>query len=98
MLVEMNSKNKNIRDLHRGINYLQRGYQPRSKLVEDENGDLFADSHKTLNSWKNYFLQFLNVHRASDVRRIEIHTAEPLIPDPSPFEFEIAISKVKRYK
>jgi hypothetical protein len=32
------------------------------------------------------------------VRQIEIHTAEPLVPDPSPFEVEIAIAKLKRYK
>jgi hypothetical protein len=30
--------------------------------------------------------------------QIEIHTAEPLVPDPSPFEVEIAIVKLKRYK
>jgi hypothetical protein len=29
---------------------------------------------------------------------MEIHTAEPLVPDPSPFEGEIAIAKLKRYK
>jgi hypothetical protein len=40
----------------------------------------------------------LNVHRASDVRQIEIHAAELLVPDPSPFEVEIAIAKLKRYK
>jgi mannosyltransferase OCH1-like enzyme len=40
----------------------------------------------------------LNVHRVSDVREIEIRTAEPLLPDPSPLEVEIAISKLKRYK
>jgi hypothetical protein len=40
----------------------------------------------------------LNVYRASDVRQIEIHTAEPLVPDPSPFEVEIAIAKLKRFK
>jgi hypothetical protein len=28
---------------------------------------------------------------------IEIDTAEPLVPDPSPFEVEIAIAKWKRY-
>jgi hypothetical protein len=31
-------------------------------------------------------------------RQIEIHTAEPLVPDPSPFEVEIAIAKLKMYK
>jgi hypothetical protein len=36
----MNNKNKNIRDLYRGINRLKRGYKPRNNLVNDENGDL----------------------------------------------------------
>jgi hypothetical protein len=44
-----NSKNKNIRDLYRGIDKFKRGYQPRSNLVKDPNGDLFADSHENLN-------------------------------------------------
>jgi hypothetical protein len=51
-----------------------------------------------LNRWKNYFSKLLNVHRVSDVRQIEIHIAEPLVPDPSPFEVEITIAKLKRYK
>jgi hypothetical protein len=42
------------------------------------------------------FSQLLKVHRVSDVRQREIRTAEPLIPDPSPFEVEIAIAKLKR--
>jgi hypothetical protein len=50
-----------------------------------------------LNRWKNYFSQ-LNVHRARDVKQIEDHTTELLVPDPSPFEVEIAIAKFKRYK
>jgi hypothetical protein len=65
----MNSKNKNIRDLYRGINEFKRGYQPRSNLVKDENGDLPADSNTTVNTWKSYFSQLLNVHNISDVRQ-----------------------------
>jgi hypothetical protein len=34
--LESNSKNKNIRDLYRGINKFRKGYQPRSKLVKIE--------------------------------------------------------------
>jgi hypothetical protein len=30
--VASNSKNKNIRDLYRGINKIKKGYQPRSKF------------------------------------------------------------------
>ncbi|PNF18022.1 hypothetical protein B7P43_G12640 [Cryptotermes secundus] len=39
-----NNKNKNFRDLYRGINDFKRGYQPRNNLVNVENGDLLADS------------------------------------------------------
>jgi hypothetical protein len=35
-----NSKNKNIRDMLRGVNAFKRRYQPRSNLQKDENGDL----------------------------------------------------------
>jgi hypothetical protein len=66
--------------------------------VIDENGDLLADSHIILNRWKKYFSLLLNVHRASDVTRIEKHTAEPLVHDLSPFEVKIAIAKLKRCK
>jgi hypothetical protein len=66
--------------------------------VKDENSYLLADSHNVLSRWKNYFSQSLNVHRVSDVRQIEMHTAEPLVPDHSIFEVEIAIAKLKRYK
>jgi hypothetical protein len=92
-----NSRNKNIRYLYRGINEFKRVYKPRNNLVKDENGDLL-DSHNTFNRWKNYFSQLLNVHNASDVRRIEVHTAEPLVPGSSRIEVEIAIAKMKKYK
>jgi hypothetical protein len=52
--LESNSKNKNIRDMYRGINEFKKGYQPRTNLVKDERGDLLADPHKILNRWKNY--------------------------------------------
>jgi hypothetical protein len=66
--------------------------------VKDESCDLLADSHNILNRWKNYFSQLLDVHRVSEVRQVEIHTAESLVLDPSPFEMEVAIAKMKRYK
>jgi hypothetical protein len=66
--------------------------------VKDENGDLLADSYNILNRWKNYFSQLLNVRNVTDVRQMEVHTAEPLVPVPSHLEVEIAIAKVKKYK
>jgi hypothetical protein len=35
--LEPYGKNKNIRDLYRGINEFKNGYKPRSNLVTDEN-------------------------------------------------------------
>jgi hypothetical protein len=69
-----NSKNKNVRDLYRGIIELMKGYQPRSNLEKDENGDLLADSHNILNWLKNYFSELLKVrvHRVSDIRQVVI--------------------------
>jgi hypothetical protein len=66
--------------------------------VIDENGDLFADSHNILNRRKNYFSQLLNVHNVSDVRKIEVHTAKPLVPGPCRLEVEIFIADLKKYK
>jgi len=34
----------------------------------------------------------------NDIRQTEIHTAEPLLPKPSVFEFEMANEELKRHK
>jgi hypothetical protein len=78
--LETNSKISNIRDLYRGINNIKKGYQPRTRIVKNEKGDLVADSHNIMARWRNYFSQILNVHGVSDVKQAEIHTAEPQVP------------------
>jgi hypothetical protein len=59
--------------------------------VKDENGDLPADSHNILNRWKNYFSQVLNVHNVSDVRQIEVYTAEPLVLGPNRLKWKLLL-------
>ena len=41
--LETNSKVNNVSDLYSVINDLKKGYQPRTIIVKDEKGDLFAD-------------------------------------------------------
>jgi hypothetical protein len=96
----MNCKNKNIRDLYRGIHEFKRGYQARNNVVKGQNSDLLADSHNSLNThtWKNDFSQLLNVYNVSDVSQIEMHTAEALVHGPSCLEIEIAIAKLGKYE
>jgi hypothetical protein len=40
----------------------------------------------------------LHEHGLNDVTQTEIHTAEPLVSEPSAHEFEMAIKKLKRRK
>jgi hypothetical protein len=39
-----NNKNKNVRDLYRGINTFKKGYHPRTNIIKDGNGNLLPDS------------------------------------------------------
>jgi len=74
------------------------GYQPRCNIVKDEKGDLVADSHSIVARWRNYFSQLFNLHGVKDVGQAEIHTAEPLVHEPSASKVEQAIDKLKSHK
>jgi len=84
--------------LYRGISDFKKGYQPRTNIVKDEKGDIVADSHSILARCRNYFSQLLSAHGVNDVRQTEIHTADPLVPEPSASEVELAIEKLKSHK
>jgi len=96
--LETNNKIQNIRKLYRGISDFKKGYQPRCNIVKDEKGDLVADSNGIVARWRNYFSQLFNVHGVKDVGQAEIHTAEPLVTEPSASEFEPATNKLKSHK
>ena len=59
---------------------------------------MVADSHSILARWRNHFSQLLNIHGVKDVRQTQLHTAEPLVPEPSAFEVELAIEKLNSHK
>jgi hypothetical protein len=98
MSLKLILKYKNIRGFYRGINEFKKVYEPRINVIKDENGNLLAGPQSVLNKWKNFFNQVLNVHGVHDVRQMDIHTAEPLVPEPSLVEVEIAIGELKSYK
>jgi hypothetical protein len=68
--------------LYRGINEFRKGYQLRINVIKDENGNLLTDPHSILNRWKN-LTRLLNVNGIHDVGQMDIHMAEPLMPEPS---------------
>ena len=96
--LETNSKIQNIRDLYKGISDFKKRYQTRCNIVKDEKGDLVADSHGIVARWRNYFSQLFNVHGVKGVGQAEIQAAEPLVPEPSASEVELAIDKLKSHK
>jgi hypothetical protein len=54
----------------------KKGYQPRTNIVKNDKGDLFADPHSILAGWRKHFSQLFNIRGANDVMQTEIHTAE----------------------
>ena len=82
----------------RDINEFKKGYQPKTNVVKDEKGDLVVDSYSIVARWRDYFSQLLNIHGVHDARQTETHTAEPLVPEPSAFEVDLAIDKLKSHK
>jgi len=84
--------------LYRDISYFKKGYKPRANILRDERGDLVRDSHSILARWRKHFSQLFGTHGVSDVGQKEIHTAEPLVLEPSAFEVEMATGKVKCHK
>jgi hypothetical protein len=51
-----------------------------------------------LSRWKNYFFQLWNLHCFSNVRQIEIYTAESLVLGASRHNVENAIETLKKCK
>ena len=58
-------------------------------------GDLVTDSHRSLARCRDHFTQLLNTHGTNEFRQKEMHTAEPLMPEPNAFELEMAAEKLR---
>ena len=84
--------------MYRGISDFKKGYQPSCNIVKDEKADQVVDSHSIVARWRNYLSQLFNVHCVKDVGQAVIHTAEPLVPQPSTSDVELAIDKLKSHK
>jgi len=59
---------------------------------------IWLQTPSVLARWRNHLSQILNIQGANDVRQTEIYSAETLVPQPSAFEVEMAIEKLKRHK
>jgi hypothetical protein len=92
------NNNKKLRYLYIGINEFKKGYQPKINIIKDENSSLLADTQSVLNRWKNFINLVLNIRGVHNVRQMDVHMAELLVPEPSLVKVEVAVGKLKSYK
>ena len=59
---------------------------------------MVTDSQSGSARWRNHFSHLLIARGINDVWQTEIHTAEPLVPEPSAFDVEMATENLIRGK
>ena len=70
--LEENSKNKNIREMYKGINEFKKGYQPRAYVIKKHNGTIVVDTTSIVSRWEQFFSNLLNVNKSTSHEGSEI--------------------------
>ena len=78
-------------------NDFKKGYRPRTNIVKVDKGDLVQTITAFWLGGGTISPRF-NLHGVNDVRQTEIQTAEPLVPEPSASDVELAVEKLKSHK
>jgi hypothetical protein len=87
--------------------FLDQRKQAKMQWLQDPNqcnvifkkgGDMVTDTHRIFAMYRKHFSQLLNLRGVNDVKQAEIHIAEPLVPEPSAFEVEMATEKLITHK
>jgi hypothetical protein len=78
--------------------FLHQRKQAKMQWIQDPSQNNVDNLNNVRRDASRHFSQLLNIHGVNDVRQTEIQTAEPLVPDPSAFEFQMATEKLKRHK
>ena len=60
---------------------------------------MVTDCHSVRARWRKHFSQCCSVYKGLVIigRQTDIHTGEPLVSEPSVFDVEMAIGKLKRH-
>ena len=59
-----NSKNKNIREINKGINEFKKGYQLRPYVIKKHDGTIVADTTGILSRWEQFLCKLFNVNES----------------------------------
>ena len=53
---EENRRNKNIREMYKGINEFEKGYQTHIYMIKKDDGAIVADTTNILFEWDQFFI------------------------------------------
>ena len=58
--IELNRRNRKVRDQYLGIKSARKGFQPRSNLINSADGRVLANEEEIMSRWREYFETLLN--------------------------------------
>ncbi|VEN37593.1 unnamed protein product [Callosobruchus maculatus] len=101
--IEENYKNREIRNLYRGIKAEKRGYQQKPLFYKDKEGHIISGEREIIARWQEYFEELLNNPNTIEICQAELNTQEhesneiDKIP-PTISEIREIIKKIKNNK
>ncbi len=84
--------------MYKGINSIRKGFQSRSQLMKDENGNIITGENELIERCGKYYNDLLNVNNDCTESESDIHTAELNVEEPSFREVRDALRKLKNNK
>ena len=91
---------KNIRQAYKLINNVKNGYQPRTSLCKDKDGNIISDIESVNKRWASHFEELLNAPSTSPAEPALEQLAEPGPPvlPPTVEEVSLAIQSLQNNK
>ena len=77
---------------------LKTGYNPRTEIMKEENGELVTEGEEIAKQFGKVFEELLNPQTLQDHTQIEYYTAEPEYVEPTDDEVRMTINTLKNNK
>lgn len=100
--IELLAQRGDVRGMYAGIRREKNGFQARSNMCEDKNGNLLTDTSAILGRWAEHFAEVLNNSSGSGGGRADsdngVHEPDVDVRDPTLHEVKSAVKKMKNHK
>ena len=97
--IDEDAANGNIREAYKQINKVKQGYQGRSKMIKDKNGNIIVNEADVIRRWEEHFCELLNRPEPESLTNwLPIQTAEIQVLPPTREEIKVAVKSLKNNK